>query len=54
MDGGNGRTGGRGGAGKSRVDAGGFGGGWLDVPRLARPGAEIDNCAISPVVSLRE
>ncbi|PAW66495.1 MAG: cytidyltransferase [Opitutia bacterium Tous-C1TDCM] len=34
-----------------RVD---FGGGWLDVPRLARPGAFIVNCAISPTVSLRE
>jgi cytidyltransferase-like protein len=33
-----------------RVD---FGGGWLDVPRLARPGAFIVNCAISPTVSLR-
>lgn len=34
-----------------RVD---FAGGWLDVPRLARPGAFIVNCAISPLVSLRE
>jgi len=34
-----------------RVD---FGGGWLDVPRLARPGAFIVNCAISPTVSLRD
>lgn len=34
-----------------RVD---FGGGWLDVPRLARAGAFIVNCAISPTVSLRE
>jgi cytidyltransferase-like protein len=33
-----------------RVD---FGGGWLDVPRLARDGAYIVNCAISPTVSLR-
>ena len=33
-----------------RVD---FGGGWLDVPRFARPGAFIVNCAISPLVSLR-
>ena len=33
-----------------RVD---FGGGWLDVPRLAREGAYIVNCAISPTVSLR-
>lgn len=32
-----------------RVD---FGGGWLDVPKLARPGTFIVNCAISPVVSL--
>jgi cytidyltransferase-like protein len=32
-----------------RVD---FAGGWLDVPRLARPGAYIVNCAISPLVSL--
>lgn len=29
-------------------------GGWLDVPRLARRGAFIVNCAISPLVSLRE
>ncbi len=34
-----------------RVD---FGGGWLDVPRLAREGAYIVNCAIAPTVSLRE
>jgi cytidyltransferase-like protein len=34
-----------------RVD---FAGGWLDVPRYARQGAHIVNCAISPVVSLRE
>lgn len=34
-----------------RVD---FGGGWLDVPRLAREGAFIVNCAISPTVSLRD
>lgn len=34
-----------------RVD---FGGGWLDVPRHARPGAFIVNCAISPTVSLHE
>ncbi|MEK7609657.1 MAG: adenylyltransferase/cytidyltransferase family protein [Patescibacteria group bacterium] len=34
-----------------RVD---FGGGWLDVPSLARPGAYIVNCAISPLVSLGE
>jgi cytidyltransferase-like protein len=34
-----------------RVD---FGGGWLDVPRFARPGAYIVNCAISPLVSLRD
>lgn len=33
-----------------RVD---FGGGWLDVPRHARPGGFIVNCAISPLVSLR-
>lgn len=32
-----------------RVD---FGGGWLDVPRHAREGAFIVNCAISPTVSL--
>lgn len=32
-----------------RVD---FGGGWLDVPRHAREGAYIVNCAISPLVSL--
>ncbi len=34
-----------------RVD---FAGGWLDVPRLARPGARIVNCAISPLVSLAD
>lgn len=34
-----------------RVD---FAGGWLDVPRHARPGGFIVNCAISPKVSLRE
>lgn len=34
-----------------RVD---FAGGWLDVPRLARTGAYIVNCAISPLVSLRK
>jgi cytidyltransferase-like protein len=33
-----------------RVD---FAGGWLDVPRFAREGAFIVNCAISPTVSLR-
>jgi cytidyltransferase-like protein len=33
-----------------RVD---FGGGWLDVPRFARPGTYVVNCAISPTVSLR-
>jgi cytidyltransferase-like protein len=32
-----------------RID---FGGGWLDVPRHAREGAFIVNCAISPLVSL--
>ncbi len=32
-----------------RVD---FAGGWLDVPRFARPGGFIVNCAISPTVSL--
>jgi len=32
-----------------RVD---FAGGWLDVPKLARPGAFIVNCAIQPLVSL--
>ncbi len=32
-----------------RVD---FGGGWLDVPRYARRGSFIVNCAISPLVSL--
>ncbi len=34
-----------------RVD---FAGGWLDVPRFARQGAFVVNCAISPLVSLRE
>ncbi len=34
-----------------RVD---FAGGWLDVPRFARDGAYIVNCAISPMVSLRK
>lgn len=34
-----------------RVD---FAGGWLDVPRFSRPGDFIVNCAISPLVSLRE
>lgn len=34
-----------------RVD---FAGGWLDVPRFARTGAFIVNCAISPLVSLRD
>ncbi|MBC7365311.1 MAG: adenylyltransferase/cytidyltransferase family protein [Undibacterium sp.] len=34
-----------------RVD---FAGGWLDVPRFARAGGFIVNCAISPMVSLRE
>lgn len=34
-----------------RVD---FAGGWLDVPRFSRPGEFIVNCAISPMVSLRE
>ncbi len=33
-----------------RVD---FAGGWLDVPRYAREGAYVVNCAISPTVSLR-
>ena len=33
-----------------RVD---FAGGWLDVPRFARPGGYVVNCAISPTVSLR-
>jgi len=33
-----------------RVD---FGGGWLDVPTLARVGAYVVNCAISPLVSLQ-
>ncbi len=32
-----------------RVD---FAGGWLDVPRFARPGGFIVNCAIQPLVSL--
>ena len=34
-----------------RVD---FAGGWLDVPRFAREGAFVVNCAISPAVSLRD
>ncbi len=34
-----------------RID---FAGGWLDVPRHARKGAYVVNCAISPMVSLRE
>lgn len=34
-----------------RVD---FAGGWLDVPRFARAGAFVVNCAISPLVSLRD
>jgi cytidyltransferase-like protein len=34
-----------------RVD---FAGGWLDVPKYARPGAYIVNCAISPTVSLQK
>jgi cytidyltransferase-like protein len=34
-----------------RID---FAGGWLDVPRFARPGAHIVNCAISPLVSLHD
>jgi cytidyltransferase-like protein len=33
-----------------RVD---FAGGWLDVPRYARAGAYVVNCAITPTVSLR-
>ena len=33
-----------------RID---FAGGWLDVPRFARPGEFIVNCAIAPLVSLR-
>lgn len=33
-----------------RVD---FAGGWLDVPRFARPGGYIVNCAISPTVSVK-
>ncbi len=34
-----------------RVD---FAGGWLDVPRFSQPGEFIVNCAVSPLVSLRE
>lgn len=34
-----------------RVD---FAGGWLDVPRFARQGTFVVNCAVSPLVSLRE
>jgi cytidyltransferase-like protein len=33
-----------------RVD---FAGGWLDVPRFARPDGYIVNCAVSPTVSMR-
>ncbi|MFI5355924.1 MAG: adenylyltransferase/cytidyltransferase family protein [Opitutales bacterium] len=33
-----------------RVD---FAGGWLDVPKFARSGAYVVNCAIAPTVSLR-
>ncbi len=33
-----------------RID---FAGGWLDVPRHSRDGAFVVNCAISPMVSLR-
>lgn len=34
-----------------RVD---FAGGWLDVPRFSIEGAYVVNCAVSPMVSLRE
>ncbi len=34
-----------------RVD---FAGGWLDVPRFSRDGAYVINCAVTPMVSLRE
>ncbi len=34
-----------------RVD---FAGGWLDVPKHARQGAYVVNCAIAPMVSLRD
>lgn len=34
-----------------RVD---FGGGWLDVPELARQGGYIVNCAVTPTVSLEK
>jgi len=34
-----------------RVD---FAGGWLDVPKYAREGEFVVNCAISPMVSLRD
>jgi cytidyltransferase-like protein len=34
-----------------RVD---FAGGWLDVPRFAKEGAHVVNCAIQPKVSLRD
>lgn len=34
-----------------RID---FAGGWLDVPRYSRPDGFVVNCAISPLVSLRE
>jgi cytidyltransferase-like protein len=33
-----------------RVD---FGGGWLDVPRFARPDSFVVNCAVTPMVSLK-
>ena len=29
-------------------------GGWLDLPRFSRPGGYIVNCAISPVVTLKD
>jgi cytidyltransferase-like protein len=34
-----------------RVD---FGGGWLDVPKFSSEGAFIVNCAISPIVTLKD
>lgn len=34
-----------------RID---FAGGWLDVPRFSRAGEFVVNCAISPLVSLRD
>ncbi len=34
-----------------RVD---FAGGWLDVPRFSRTGEFVVNCAVSPLVSLRD